>query len=210
MFSVQGVIIFSRKRSKFWKISTREYYYGKREHHESNSYHHVDCGPTPLQPTKPSNIAWIALAPPCSSKNRTLLYAPESSTFAFGINVEYLKNEKKSTKGLNHYIYKVFEKHGSTSGVTYDSYSNIFIGMLSERTIAIKWAGKSKLMLCPNTRGLIRYPGKLAIDNKSGTLYISEMSSLSFATTGVDRKQVNFRVLALETGHKNYMYCSRH
>lgn len=153
-------------------------------------------------------VAWIALAPPCSSKNRTFMYIPESLPYGFGINVDILKDERKATGDLTKYFTQEFSKRGSTGAAIYDSKGTLFLGMLTSRTVSMKHFGQRELMMCPRMPHLIRYPGTFAIDNDSGSLYMTEMSSLSFAMTGVDIRRVNFRILKLKTESKNYMYCT--
>lgn len=121
--------------------------------------------------------------------------------------MDILKSQETATGDLSDYIYQVFSKNGSSGAVIYDSKSTLYIGLLSQRTIGIMKSGEKELSVCPRSN-LIRYPGTFTFDNQDGSLYMTEMSSMDLATTGVKTHEVNFRILKLKTNTRSYMYNS--
>lgn len=101
----------------------------------------------------------------------------------------------------------MFSKNGSSGAAIYDSKSTLYVGLLSQKTIGIMKAGEKELSVCPRSN-LIRYPGTFTFDNQDSTLYMTEMSSMNLASTGVKTRDVNFKILKLKTNIKSYMYCN--
>lgn len=198
-----GIIVYNKRKNRSWKARAAGVD-GKTKQVRGPS----DCSQNAHKNGQSGTVAWIALAPPCQTKNRTFLYVPESLPHAFGIDVNILKDERKATGDISKHIYSVFNKEGATGAVTYDSRGNIFLGMLSQRTVGIKLYDQSDLELCPPRRNLVRYPGTFAFDNEAEYMYMTEMARLNFAETGVNVRNDNFKLLKWHTGQKSFLYCT--
>lgn len=201
-FILPGVIVYNRRRNRSWKARARG-------HEETFHYRHRhdNCNPNLFKGDRSRAVAWIALSSACSSKNRTFTYIPEELPHAFGLSVDVLKNERTASGDLSQHVFQMFSKQGASGAAIYDSRNNLYVGLLSQRTIGIMKAGEKELTVCPKSN-MIRYPGTFAFDNENSTLYMMEMSSLNFASTGVNVRQLNFRLLKMKTESKGYMYCS--
>lgn len=155
-----------------------------------------------------SHINGIGLSPDCS-RNRRFYYMAQTSYTIYSIRTDVIKNETSARQNISGFITNHGKKQGQSGGMMGDDKGNIFYGLLPLDAVG-KWNTSQPLEnseIVEQNHDIIKWPDSFSID-LNGTLYLITNSILRFSKVGIDKSEVNFRIISLPIGARSYYYCN--
>lgn len=197
-----GLLIYSRKLDKFWKIRDRTIY------HENSAIGFTVNG---RQMNNLVDVDGIALSPISKNGSRTIYYSALTSYSLYAISTSIVKNETVCEGAEWRTKVRYLGRKGIGDGMVVDNRGNLYSGLLPQYAIW-KWNiyeqfDKNATAVYQNYSTVI-WPDTFAFDG-DGNLYVLQ-SNIDLVQNNtyptVFNNDIKFRVLLYHTGTKSYLY----
>ncbi|RZB40722.1 MRJP domain containing protein [Asbolus verrucosus] len=192
-----GIFVYNRKSNAAWKARDKTMF------GDLNSVNFTAQG---VENKGLSHINGIALS--CGKEERIFFFMPQTSLHIFSISNSILKNRSIATGGnLHNLITDRGTKQGQSGGMMCDTDGNIYYGILPLDAVG-KWnitKPLSQAEIVEQNHDIVKWPDSFSIYR--GDLYLITNSISKFSTRGVDKGEINFRIIKLRTNTESYIYC---
>ncbi|KAJ3663043.1 hypothetical protein Zmor_007352 [Zophobas morio] len=192
-----GIFVYHRDSNSAWKARDKSMF------GDPNAVRFEAQG---VENEKASHINGIALC--CGETERTFFFMPQTSLHVFSISNSILKNRSIATgSNLHNFITDEGTKQGQSGGMMCDTASNIYYGILPLNAVG-KWNIKKPLLtaeIVEKNDEIIRWPDSFSI--YKDYLYLITNSISKFSKSGIDKSEINFRIIKLKTDTRSYIYC---
>lgn len=200
-FTDPGLIIYSRKQNKAWKVRDSTMYA------EENAIHFSVHG---ILQSKQNNVNGIALAQRKHSndENRLLYFTALSAFTLYSIDSYVLRNETLATSSdVGKFINAIGNKTAQSAGMIVDSKGELFYGLVAQDAV-LKWNTSqdiSTVEIVERNPELMSLPDSYTIDDE-GYLYLLASNIVRFAAGKTTLEENNFKLLKLYIGACSYIF----
>ena len=205
-FKQPGLIVFSLKDLKSWKISHKS-----MNPELKASLFFVNWYPVPI----PFPINGIALSPASTENDRTVYYTALSSFKVYQVPTKALKNPGLKDN-IDQFIEVLGHKPSQTDGMVMSNTGILFLGQLSKNSV-LKWDSKKNACFSVgqrvefHDRHLMQWQDCFTFNDAKGHLWFTTNRLQQYLPTVIgiplqSVKETNFRLISAEMGMKNYQY----
>lgn len=200
-FTDPGLIIYSRKQNKAWKVRDRTMFA------EPPAIIFTSHG---ISQSKSNNVNGIALASRNQSndRHRTLYFTALSAFTLYSIDTALIRNTSLATSdNIHSFINEVGKKPAQSSGMIVDTSGQLFYGLVADDEVIVWDTAKpfSTARVIEKNPELMPWPDSYTFDN-NGYLHLLASNVDRFTAWRLSNEDYNFKILKLYTGTCSYIY----